>query len=279
MRPGHCSISTPSSTLSVVLIFLLSKAIMVLSKKLVVFLVLQAIVVAVAVIWSKRHPDPEAFLQKKTLASNNPNLRFVASFLGQFMGFNPRASTSKSLEGQRILITGGTRGIGYEISKGLVERGANVIIAARNLTRGHAAVESILKDTVSKSKVEFLPVDLSDLESVSNLVEQVKDLGPFDQLIQNAAYWPAKYQDSPQGHEITYAANLLGPHLLLRKLLQENVLKPDAKVIITAGELYVILQGTQDEGCSSDFEYNDDAQTAYCWSKLGVMTLFDQYVQ
>jgi len=106
---------------SVVLIFLLSKAIMVLSKKLVVFLVLQAIVVAVAVIWSKRHPDPEAFLQKKTLASNNPNLRFVASFLGQFMGFNPRASTSKSLEGQRILITGGTRGIGYEISKGLVE--------------------------------------------------------------------------------------------------------------------------------------------------------------
>jgi len=104
-------------------------------------------------------------------------------------------------------------------------------------------------------------------------------LGPFDQLIQNAAYWPAKYQDSPQGHEITYAANLLGPHLLLRKLLQENVLKPDAKVIITAGELYVILQGTQDEGCSSDFECINNVRIAYCWSKLGVMTLFDQYVQ
>jgi len=39
------------------------------------------------------------------------------------------------------------------------------------------------------------------------------------------------------------------------------------------------LQGTQDEGCSSDFEYDDGAQIAYCRSKLGVMTLFDQYVQ
>jgi len=94
---------------------------MALSKKRVVFLVLQGIVVAVAVIWSKRHSDPEAFLRKKTLAWKNPKLRLVACLLGQFVGFIPRASSSKSLGGQRILIAGGTRGIGYEFSKGLVE--------------------------------------------------------------------------------------------------------------------------------------------------------------
>ena len=126
--------------------------------------------------------------------------------------------------------------------------------------------------------MKFLSVDLSDLELVSSLMKQVQN--PINQLILNVSSWLEKYLlVSKQGHKITYATNLLGPHLLSHKLFKESVLKPDARVITTARELYVILKGTKCEGCSSEFLSDNHAQMAYCQSKLGVMTLFDQYMQ
>lgn len=262
---------------------------------LLLFLPVIAAVAAQLLVWSKYyHLDATAFLRKEVVVSSNVMLRKAACMIPQGLGWcQTRASTTTtSLEGQRILVTGGTRGIGYEISKGLVERGAQqVLMVARNSQAGTAAVESILQETTTSSasntdanRVQFQSVDLSDLEAVAIFVDQLKQqqdegeeeesLVKFDQLILNAGYWPDKYAQSKQGHEITYAANLLGPHLLLRKLVKENLLKSNAKVILTVGELYITLKGTENLGCSSDFVYEGDGQIAYSRSKLGIMALF-----
>ena len=41
-------------------------------------------------------------------------------------------TTGKQLKGKNIVITGGSRGIGYAIAKKCIEEGANVLICGRN---------------------------------------------------------------------------------------------------------------------------------------------------
>lgn len=100
----------------------------------------------------------------------------------------------------------------------------------------------------------------------------------IDQLILNAGVWPSEYAVSKQGHEIAFATNTLGPHLLLRGLIQQDVLKADARVISLTGDIYLSIYGSQNEGCTADFKYGTpaghDGEVAYCRSKLGMMWLF-----
>lgn len=46
-------------------------------------------------------------------------------------------------------------------------------------------------------------------------------------LIQNASIMPRDYATSPQGFEIAIATNVLGPHLLLRRLLDMGLLSAE----------------------------------------------------
>lgn len=251
------------------------------------------IILAIIVQFNKQyqHPTADVFLQTQTVVPSNIILRMMACILPQFLGWNPvsnvDSSTTNSLQGQSILITGGTRGIGYEISKGLVRANAQeVIMISRNAKIGNGAKKTLEEEVVhnNNQEVQFYPVDLSDLDSVHQFVQQMKQQDnvpqqPLDQVILNAGYWPTKYYTSKQGYEITYATNVLGPHLLLRLLIKEDLLKINAKVIITVGELYITLSGTENLGCSSNFTYDGDGEIAYCRSKLGLMTLFDQYLE
>ena len=51
-----------------------------------------------------------------------------------------------SVEGKRVVVTGGTRGIGYMIAEGFVRAGARVIVASRNAeacARAEAALSQL----------------------------------------------------------------------------------------------------------------------------------------
>ena len=115
---------------------------------------------------------------------------------------------------------------------------------SRNPTTRQAAIEDIQKEANNTSKATFISVDLSDLKSILSLVDHIQNL--INQVILlNTFYWPEKYQVSKQRHEITYAANQLGPHLLLCKLFNEDVLRPNGRVIITArGSCLSFSKGT-----------------------------------
>jgi len=234
----------------------------------------------------RRKPDALSFLRRSSVASCFAPVRLATCVLPQFLGANPRSSEDSDLSGKLILVTGGTRGIGLEIAKGLARRGADVVIASRNAKQGEAAVANILSQLSADGKdslvkVKYVQVDMADLMSVTGLVKKARDMFPnrkFDQLIQNAGILPTKHSLSPQGHEIAFAANVLGPHLLLRKMIDEEVLKEDGKVIFTAGDLYITLKGTGNVACTPDFTYLDrkGGEIAYCRSKLGVIWLFLQ---
>jgi len=81
----------------------------------------------------------------------------------------------------RVLITGGNKGIGLEVVKRFLEVDYDVIVVARDFSN------FAFKDN---EKVTMIEYDLSNTEGLEKLVEEV---GEIDTLINNAGYMQPKY--------------------------------------------------------------------------------------
>lgn len=135
--------------------------------------------------------------------------------------------------GKLVVVTGANIGLGFETAKALAEKGADVIMACRNLDKA-AAAESDIKKT-AKGKVEVRPLDVSDLDSVAAFAESIKrDYQQLDLLINNAGVMACPQAETPQGHELQFATNHLGHFALTGHLLPLLEAAPAARVIAIA---------------------------------------------
>lgn len=82
---------------------------------------------------------------------------------------------------QKVLITGGNKGIGLEVTKMMLALDYEIIVAGRDFTN------FLLHDNPS---ITTIKIDLSDLEAIPAFVEEVGDI---DILINNAGYMQPKY--------------------------------------------------------------------------------------
>ena len=180
-----------------------------------------------------------------------------------------RAPESSGLQGKLAVVTGGNAGIGFETSRGLLTRGANVVVASRNPRRAEEACNRLARGANgSAARATPLALDLADLTSVRPAVdalERTTGRRPVDVLVQNAGIWPQHFSVSAQGHEIAFATNVLGHFALTRELEQRGLLL-EARVVVVTGDIY-----TRARQCTADFHYHGrrGGQDAYCRSKLG----------
>src|SRR4030095_12834036 len=80
--------------------------------------------------------------------------------------------------------TGGNRGIGFEICRQLVKRGAQVVLTAR---RPEAGEEAVKKLDAQKLSAQFHPLNVTEPESVAALRDFLeRTFGRLDVLINNA---------------------------------------------------------------------------------------------
>lgn len=85
-----------------------------------------------------------------------------------------------NLAQHRVLITGGTRGIGFALAKALMARGATIAICGRSARRLDEIQEQLPSLTA-------LPCDLADLDSLAPFVERVRSsFGSPTVLVNNA---------------------------------------------------------------------------------------------
>ena len=89
------------------------------------------------------------------------------------------SNTSKT-----ALVTGATRGIGYETVRGLAQAGVHTLLAGRDRAK---AVEAALKLQVEGLPVEAITLDVTNSESIKAAVESVAaKYGKLDILVNNA---------------------------------------------------------------------------------------------
>lgn len=89
------------------------------------------------------------------------------------------------LSGKVAVVTGGNRGIGFGITKGLAGAGATVVITNRNAAEGQKAAASLEQEGL---KVAAVSADVTSASSIKEMVSRViGDFGKIDILVNNAA--------------------------------------------------------------------------------------------
>lgn len=112
-------------------------------------------------------------------------LPWVAAGMGVWMAWNLfQRSREVSLRGKVILITGGTRGLGLVLARGLVDEGARVAICARD----EKELDRAFNELIAKGEwVMAIPCDVTNRDQVQAMVNAVQERwGRIDVLINNA---------------------------------------------------------------------------------------------
>lgn len=100
-------------------------------------------------------------------------------------------SVFSDLKNKVVVVTGGTRGIGFATVKAFLEQGSKVVMLGSRKETVDKALEEL---QVYKDNVMGCYIDLNDLSACKNLLENVvKEWGSIDVLINNAGVSDAKH--------------------------------------------------------------------------------------
>ncbi|MEU3334867.1 SDR family NAD(P)-dependent oxidoreductase [Streptomyces sp. NPDC006668] len=126
---------------------------------------------------------------------------------------------SLDLAGRVALVTGATSGIGAATAALLAERGAHVLVAGRDVSRGEGLVAAIRG---RGGKADFVAADLREVESVRRLAQEAVHLGggQVDILVNNAGIFPfgPTEQTAPGDVDTVYDLNVKAPFYLVAEL-------------------------------------------------------------
>ncbi|HBH44501.1 MAG TPA: short-chain dehydrogenase, partial [Hyphomonas atlantica] len=120
--------------------------------------------------------------------------------------------------GKVALITGGSRGLGYQMAIALAERGADIIVASRKLEACEAAADDIRK---LGRRALAVAAHCGKWDEIDRLVETAyTEFGRVDILINNAGMGPRMAShDVPENlYDSILNLNLKGPYRLASAL-------------------------------------------------------------
>ncbi len=144
-----------------------------------------------------------------------------------------------ALQGKHVLVTGANSGLGKATVAGLARLGATVHMLVRNQERGDAARGEVLAD-VPGADLLVERCDVSSLAAVRSYAEDFAARGlPVHGLVHNAGVLSADRQVTDEGHELTFATNVLGPFLLTALLADRlRAGAPSRVVWVSSGGMY-----------------------------------------
>ena len=137
---------------------------------------------------------------------------------------------------RRILLTGGSSGIGFEAATLLLKAGHRLTLPCRDATTAAALRERL------GGRIETPICDLADLSSIDRCAASLLAKGePIDTLVLNAGLQysgGAEPRWSAQGFELTLAVNHLGHQALLQQLLPLLLRGTAPRLVVTASEVH-----------------------------------------
>ena len=125
-----------------------------------------------------------------------------------------------NLRGKRILVTDVSAGLGVETARSLAAHGAQVVGAARDLTKAEAATAQVRKDAAAAgSSFKLIELDLANLKSVRTSADQLLAKGePLDVIIANAGVMATPFGHTADGFETQFGTNHLGHFVFVNRI-------------------------------------------------------------
>jgi NAD(P)-dependent dehydrogenase (short-subunit alcohol dehydrogenase family) len=195
-----------------------------------------------------------------------------------------------TLAGKTAIVTGANSGIGYFTALEMGRLGARVILAVRDLKRGQAALDEMLK-VCPRGNFVLMQLDVSSLQSVHHFTQQflskpsssativshhksnpiVAPITVVDILVNNAGIMmtPTKTL-SKDGFELQMATNHLG-HFALTMWLMPCLLRSASPRVIAVGSVVAWFAQLPSDKSKHDLKYERTAyhpRRAYAQSKL-----------
>jgi retinol dehydrogenase 12 len=163
------------------------------------------------------------------------------------------------MQDQICLITGATAGIGFVTARALAQRGATIVLVARNRTKAQQTVDQLRTATGNRA-VDFLLADLSVQAQIHAVAEAFQQrYGRLDLLINNAGALFMRQQESVDGIEMSFALNHLSYFLLTHLLMEPLRASPAPRIINVASDAH--------RGAQLQF---DDVQSKHRYSGFAV---------
>lgn len=142
------------------------------------------------------------------------------------------------MEGRVCVVTGATAGIGQATAAALAGMGATVVLVARNADKARATREEIVR-SAGHTRVETVIADLGVQAQVRAAAEEIRARHPaIHVLVNNAAIYTKKRQETADGMEMQLAVNHLAPFLLTHLLLDALRAGAPARVVTVSSEAH-----------------------------------------
>jgi NAD(P)-dependent dehydrogenase (short-subunit alcohol dehydrogenase family) len=186
------------------------------------------------------------------------------------MAFNAETKAEEviaglDLTGKTIVVTGSSAGLGTETARVLAKAGANVVLVARNADK-NAKVAAAIRAETQGAKLSEVTMDLADLGSVRRAAKEILATHPkIDALINNAGFVGGPRTITPEGAELHFAANHIGPFLFTNLLYPALKAAAPSRVLILSSNGHRMPGFDFDDLDFSKRDYNH--WTAYSASK------------
>lgn len=145
------------------------------------------------------------------------------------------------LTGRRALVTGVTSGLGEHTALELARKGAEVLMAGRNVRKLGAAVDDVRR-TLPTATVLPLVLDLADLASVRRAAEEASAYGPLHLLVNNAGVMATPERRTADGFDLQMGTNHFGHFALTGLLWPQLVASGDARVVTVSSQMHRLVR-------------------------------------
>jgi NAD(P)-dependent dehydrogenase (short-subunit alcohol dehydrogenase family) len=176
-----------------------------------------------------------------------------------------------TLYGKKVVLTGGTSGIGKAAAFMLAEKKAFLTIIARNREKAAQVQQAIISKT-GNPHVDVMLADLGRMQDIGQVARQLRDTKKsINILINNAGALFNERKETSEGIEQTFATDLLGVFYLTELLKQSLVRSSGARIInVASGGMYT-QKIAVDDLQNRQTPYN--GAQAYARAKRGVVIL------
>lgn len=183
-------------------------------------------------------------MDPRTLVDTLAELLVVPSFTRAGYALRRRLFAWEDAEafpmtGRTVVLTGPTSGLGRAAAGSFARMGARLVLVGRDAGRLERARSELLAETPGLEAATIV-ADMASLASVRAAADRILEGEPrLDVVVDNAGTMLETRELTGDGFERTFATMVLGPFVLVARLLPRLAESPDGRIVaVTSGGMY-----------------------------------------